>query len=73
MKISIKEQLTKINMSRYKFEQLSGLSRGAVTGLYKGENSRITLDVLEKICVILNCTPNDIIIDDENDDKNKEE
>lgn len=64
MKISIKEQLNKKGISRYELAKRIGVSYPTITSIYNGENTSIKLDILENICQILECTPNDILINE---------
>ena len=45
-------------VSQYRLIQ-SGIDRKTLDSLKKGKN--ITLLTLEKLCIILDCTPNDVI------------
>ena len=51
------ERLTKI--SRIASE--TGISRTTLTNLYYRRSSKISFDVLDRLCRYLNCTPNDIL------------
>ena len=53
------------NISQYKLLK-SGIDNKTLDSLKKGRN--ITLLTLERLCFILNCTPNEVVafIDDEN-------
>lgn len=39
-----------------------GVSFAAAKAIYNGETTRIAFDTLEAICLVLDCTPNDILI-----------
>ncbi|EMA6342215.1 helix-turn-helix transcriptional regulator [Bacillus cytotoxicus] len=39
----------------------TGISRTTLTNLYYQRNKAISLDVLEKICIYLNCSVSDIL------------
>lgn len=65
MKISINEQLTKKGISRYELAKRIGVSYPTVTSLYNGTSSSIKFEILENICKVLECTPNDIIATDD--------
>lgn len=62
MKIAIKEQMEKKNMTRYQLAQIVGVTYPTITAIYQGTTSSIKLDILEKICLALECSPNDILI-----------
>lgn len=46
------------NITQYKLLK-SGIDNKTLDSLKKGKN--ITLNTVEKLCYILNCTPNDIV------------
>lgn len=50
--------MQKKNISQYQILK-SGIDNKTLDSLKKGKN--ITLLTLEKICAILNCTPNDVV------------
>ena len=64
MKIYIKEQLQKKDISRYELAKRVGVTYPTIDNIYKGTTSSIKFDVLESICRELDCTPNDILIYD---------
>lgn len=46
------------------FAKAVGIERIAALKIYNGETASINFDVLESICQVLECTPNDIIVTD---------
>jgi len=42
-----------------------GITYQTITNIYKGESTSIKLEILEGICKVLKCTPNDIIVSDD--------
>ena len=52
------ETMEKKNFSQYRLLQ-SGIDNKTLDTLKKGKN--ITLLTLEKLCMILDCTPNDVV------------
>lgn len=64
MKICIKEQLAKNNMSRYELAKRINVSYPTIDSIYKERSSSIKFEILEAICTELHCTPNDILIMD---------
>lgn len=44
------------------FASSIGVSFAAAKAIYRGETTKISFDVLEKICLVLECTPNDILV-----------
>lgn len=64
LKINIQEILKQKNMNRNQFAKLMQINYPTACKLYEGETSRISLDMLENICIVLECTPNDVLISD---------
>lgn len=64
MKLNIKDQVDKLDISKNKLAQQLGISYPTMLDMYSGESTSIKLDTLEKLCHILQCTPNDILIFD---------
>ena len=62
MKIDIRQILEERKMRRYELAQKIGVTYPTITSIYNGTSTSIKLDILEKICIELNCTPNDILI-----------
>lgn len=65
MKLSIQTQLKEKNITRYELARRIGVTYPTIDNIYKGLSSSIKFDILEKICKVLECTPNDIIISDD--------
>lgn len=61
MKINIKDKVDKLQISKNKLAQQLGISYPTMLDLYNGSSSSVRLDILEKLCFILECTPNDIL------------
>ena len=58
------------DMRKKDLEEQANVSHYTVSKMYRGEN--ITIDMLERICTALNCTPDDVmefIPDKENDNQ----
>ena len=47
------------DMKKKDLEEQAKISHYTVSKMYRGEN--ITIDMLERICKALNCTPNDVM------------
>lgn len=47
------------------FAKAIEVSRAAAEKIYDGETTRIDFDTLERVCRVLECTPNDIIVSDD--------
>ena len=65
MKINIKDKLAEKGLNRNQFAKLAQIGYPAACSLYDGKTDRIFFDTLERICVVLECTPNDILISDD--------
>lgn len=67
MQIQLKKILEEKHMNRYELAAKTGLSYPGITKIYDGKTKRISLDTIEILCRALDCTPNDLLIfDDEN-------
>ena len=64
MKINIKHKLEEKGISRYELAKRIGVTYPTITNLYNGQGTSIKLDILENLCIELECTPNDIIVSD---------
>ena len=62
MKLNIKDKLLEKGISRYELAKRIDVTYPTITLIYNGESTSIKLDILEKICIELDCTPNDIIV-----------
>jgi len=60
MKIKLQEILDDRNISIYSLSKDIGVAQNNLGKLIKGETTSIKYDILEKLCNILNVTPNDI-------------
>lgn len=58
--IDIKPLVDKKYNNVTQFAKAIGISTQNARKIYDGETSRIAFDLLEKICQVLECTPNDI-------------
>ena len=65
MKLNIKHLVDERGLNRHQFSQLIQVGYVAACNLYEGKTERIYFDTLERICKVLNCTPNDIIVTDD--------
>lgn len=61
MKISIQNKLREMNMSKAELSRKLEVSYPTVLEICNGTAVSIRLDTLEKLCNILQCTPNDIL------------
>ena len=69
MKLSIKNKLGEKNISRYELAKRIGVTYPTIDKIYKGESTAIKLETLQKLCKVLDCTPNDILVFDKDDIK----
>lgn len=63
--INIKDKLKQKNMNKNQFAKQVQIGYPAACALYDGTTTRISFDTLERICKVLECTPNDIFISDD--------
>lgn len=47
----------------------TGLSRKSISKLYHEISTQITFEVLEKLCDLFDCTPDDLLVIDKESDK----
>ncbi len=69
MKIYIKEKLKEVEMSRYELAKRIGVTYPTIDNIYKGKSTSIKLDILESICKELKCSPNDILVTEDTNQK----
>lgn len=69
MKIDIKQKLVDKNMTRYELAKRIDVTYPTIDNIYKGISTSIKFEILEAICNILECTPNDILIFEKDDTK----
>lgn len=65
MKLNLKQKVDEKGLNKNQFSKLIQLGYAATCNLYEGKTERIYFDTLERICKVLECTPNDIIISDD--------
>lgn len=61
MKIDIKKSIDMSGISKSELSKMLGISYPTMLSIYNGEATSIRLDTLEKLCLILTCTPNEIL------------
>ncbi len=59
--ITLNELLEKRNIRPYRLSQLTGIHYDIITKYVKGSLYRVDLEILAKICYVLECTLNDVI------------
>ena len=62
LKLNIKKKLEEKEITRYELAKRIGVTYPTITSIYNGESTSIKLEILESLCCELNCTPNDILI-----------
>lgn len=61
IKIDIKNKLNEMDKSIYWLHKESGITYANLSNLTNNKTTSVKWDILEKICKVLECTPNDII------------
>ena len=61
MKILINDVLSQQEKTIYWLAKNIGISYANTSNMCKGKTTSIRFDILEKVCIALNCTPNDIL------------
>lgn len=61
VKIDIKKIMKKKNITRNKLSDLTGATYNVINRYYNGDISRIDLDVIARICFVLECNISDIL------------
>ncbi len=61
IKVKLEEVLKDRNKSLYALAKETGIAYNALANIKKGTVRSISFDVLEKLCVNLKCTPNDLL------------
>ena len=64
MRLNIKDLVDAKGLNKHQFGQLIQVGYTAACNLYNGKTERIYFETLERICKVLECTPNDIIVSD---------
>ena len=67
MKLSIKGQLEKNSITRYKLAKMIGITYPTIDNMYKETTSSISFTILESLCRALDCNLDDILIFDDPD------
>jgi putative transcriptional regulator len=65
IKLNIKDLVDAKGFSKHHFSQLIQVGYPATCKLYDGGTDRIYFDTLERICKVLECTPNDLFVSDD--------
>jgi len=62
MQVMLRELLDKNEKSIYWLRKETGITQAALSNLCNNKTNRIDFSVLDKICIALDCKPNDILI-----------
>lgn len=62
MKINIKEYLDRSHLNRYQLAKKLNMTYPSINAIYQGKPTSIRFKLLEGLCRELKCTPNDILI-----------
>lgn len=62
MRLNIKSLVDAKGMNRNQLSKQLKIGYKAACNLYEGNTDRIYFDTLEQLCRVLNCTPNDILL-----------
>ena len=65
LKINIQDKLKDKGLNKNQFAKLMQIGYPAACSIYDGKTDRIFFDTLEKVCIALDCTPNDILVFDD--------
>ena len=65
MKLSIKNKMDSLGITRYQMTQLIDITYPTINNMYFGESTSIKLEILEKLCKALHCTPNEILVSED--------
>lgn len=60
--VNIKGVMEKKNITRNKLSKLTGCTYNVIERYYKSEIERVDLDVLARICYVLDCKVSDVLI-----------
>lgn len=72
MKISIQDKLQEKNMSRYELAKRIGVTYPTIDNIYKSTSTSIKFELLESLCKELDCSPDEILIFDDADLKERQ-
>lgn len=62
MKLNIKPLVDAKGINRNQLAKELKIGYKAACNLYEGNTERVYFDTLEQLCIVLECTPNDIIV-----------
>jgi putative transcriptional regulator len=62
--LKLDELLTERNLTAYALAKKTGLHQSVISKIRRNESQALRLDVLDKLCVALECQPGDLIVSD---------
>ncbi len=62
--LKLDELLTARNLTAYALAKKTGLHQSVISKIRRNESQALRLDVLDKLCVALECQPGDLIVSD---------
>ncbi len=62
--LMLDELLTERNLTAYALAKKTGLHQSVISKIRRNESQALRLDVLDKLCVALECKPGDLIVSD---------
>ena len=65
LKINVKSKVDERGWNKHQFAKIAQIGYPAACALYDGTTDRVFFDTIEKVCIALECTPNDIITTDD--------
>jgi len=65
LQLDIKNLMDQRDINRFQLAKKLEIGYKAVNNLYSGGTNRIYFETLEKLCVALQCTPNDLFTSDD--------
>nr|DAH71324.1 MAG TPA: Cro/C1-type HTH DNA-binding domain protein [Caudoviricetes sp.] len=65
IRLKIKQILQEKNKTAYWLSKQTGISANNIGKICNGETTNIRFDTMEKICKVLNCTPNELMETDD--------
>jgi putative transcriptional regulator len=62
--VKLDKLLTERNLTAYALAKKTGLHQSVISKIRRNESQALRLDVLDKLCVALECKPGDLIVSD---------
>jgi putative transcriptional regulator len=62
--LNLDKLLTERNLTAYALAKKTGLHQSVISKIRRNESQALRLDVLDKLCVALECKPGDLIVSD---------